>query len=177
MGNNYTVRVWAVLGSGSTGKSSVVGNLISQLGKGPGGTKWVPLRGGGYLQINARRQSLQEAKRTKERVVKDAIADARALQKKHQISIAYYNLLVAIRADDGVNGLPPADQYLSYFVDQGWTIESLVILDYNEKEHSKYHAFGAPTLEHYDTSKMVENNKKSEYHWLTGPVRNHLGWA
>jgi len=120
---------------------------------------------------------LQEAKRSKERVVKDALTDARALQKKQKVSIAFYNLLVAIRTDDGVNNFPPADKYLSHFVDQGWMIESLAILDYDERKHSKYHAFGAPTLEHYDTSKMVENNKKTEYHWLTGPVRNHFGWA
>jgi hypothetical protein len=169
-----SVRLWAVIGGPATGKSTVIGNLISQLGKGPVWPRWVPLRGGGYLQIYARRQSLQEAKRSPEKVVSDTKKTADKLQKSSGFSIGYLNLLLAIRTDK-INGLPPATEYLSYFVKSGWSLESLVILDYDETKHSQYYNFGAPTLEHYDTSKMVQD--KSQHHWLLGPVRNHFGWA
>lgn len=137
----------------------------------------MPLRGGGYLEIYARRQSLQEAKRTKEQVVEETQEEIRKVQARHGIAVSYFNMLLAIRTDTGINDLPAADEYLSHFVEQGWRIESLVILGEADRDHDKYHAFGAPTLEHYGTSDMVVDDKTSEYHWLTGPVRNHFGWA
>jgi hypothetical protein len=174
MGESFKVRVWAVLGEGATGKTAIIGNLISRLGRGPGGFRPVPLRGGGYLQIYARRQSLQEARRSPEQVVSDTLKVARDLQKKHAFSICYLNLLVAIRTDV-IRGLPPASYYLSHFVQSGWSLESLVILDYEVRKHFRYYAFGAPICEHYDASDMVRD--KAQHHWLLGPVRNHFGWA
>jgi hypothetical protein len=174
MPDSFKIRVWGVLGEASTGKTAIIGNLVSRLGRGPGGFRPVPLRGGGYLQIYARRQSLQEAKRSPEQVVRDTVKVARGLQRKHSISICYLNLLVAIRTD-AIHGLPPASAYLSYFVKSGWSLESLVILDYEERKHEKYYAFGAPICEHYFASEMVRNG--SQHHWLVGLVRNHFGWA
>lgn len=168
------VRLWAVIGEGATGKSTVIGNLVATLGKGPGGFRLVPLRGGGHLQINARRQSLQEAKRSPADVLKDTERTIKTLQKKRGFSIGYLNLLLAIRTDR-INGLPPASEYLSHFNKAGWSLESLVILGYDGKKHFQYYDFGAPTLEHPDSPEMVLD--RSQHHWLLGPVRNHFDWA
>jgi hypothetical protein len=174
MVGQFKVRVWAVLGDGSTGKSTVIGNLISQLGKGSGGFRIAPLRGGGFLELYARRQSLQEAKRSPEQVVKDTEGLVRRRQTKLGLSFSYLNLLAAIRTDQ-VNGLPNASHYLSHFVKSGWSLESVVILDFDERKHTQYYAFGAPVCEHPYASEWVQD--KSRHHWLMGPVRNHYGWA
>lgn len=175
MADSFKVRVWAVLGGGKTGKSTVIGNLTSRLGKGRGAVlSLVALRGGGYLQICARRQSLQEAGRSPEDVVRDAQRVARGLQKKEALSNCYLNLLIAIRID-ATRSLPPASDYLSHFIKSGWSLESLVILDFDAKKHSRYFTFGAPTYELYGASNMAQNNSKHQQ--LVGQVRNHFGWA
>jgi hypothetical protein len=175
MPEHFKVRVWAILGDGQTGKSTIIGHLISQLGMGSGGFRWVPLRGGGFLQVYARRQSLQEAKRSPDQVIKDTKLKGRSLEKSHHISINWLNLLVAIRTDT-TNRLPQADEYLSHFVRAGWTIESLVLLgEYDEQRYSMYSAFGVPICEIYDSKETARDKKK--HHWLVGPVRNHFGWA
>ena len=106
--------------------------------------------------------------------MKETRSQARSLDRKHGVSINWLNLLVAVRTDV-VNKLPPAHVYLSQFVKSGWTIESLVILGYDDRQHSLYHAFGAPTYELYDASGMAQ--RSLEPNWLAGRVRNHVGWA
>jgi len=168
------VRLWAIVGEGSSGKSTTIGSLISQLGRGSGGFREVLLRGGGYLRIYARRQSLQEAKRSPDTVIRETQVLVRDLEKRRGISIDSLNLLLAIRSDN-VNGLPRASKYLSHFVKAGWLIESLVVLDYEGKKHIPYYDFGAPLYELYESSELVRD--KSKHHWLVGQVRNHFGWA
>jgi hypothetical protein len=174
MPNTFKIRLWAVLGEGGTGKTSVIGNLISQYGRGPGGFRHVPLRGSGYLQIYARRQSLQEAKRSVQEVLRETKRVASRLETDEGLSIGYLNVLFAIRTDK-IRGLPPASEYLSEFVRAGWILESLAILNYNERKHGHYYSFGAPTLEVYDSIDIVR--QPARHHWLVGPVRNHFGWA
>jgi hypothetical protein len=174
MMNQFKVRVWAVIGEGSTGKSTVIGHLTSKLGRGPGGPQFMLLRGGGYLRVHARRQSLQEARITAQSIVRTFKARIANLQKNKGLSIGYANLLVAIRTDK-INGLPPATDYLSYFVTSGWDLESIVILDYDGRKHASYHEFGVPTLEVYNSSDWVQD--KLQHQILVGQVRNHFGWA
>jgi hypothetical protein len=144
-----------MLGDDQTGKSTIIGHLISQLGMGGGGFRWVPLRSGGFLQVYARRQSLQEAKRSPDQVIKDARLKGRNLDKSYGISINWLNLLVAIRTDT-TNKLPKADEYLSNFVSTGWIIESLVLLGkYDERRYPTYSAFGAPICEIYDSKELA----------------------
>lgn len=64
MADTFKIRLWAVLGEGSTGKSTVIGSLISQTGRGPSKFRDILLRGGGRLKVHVRRQSLQEANRS-----------------------------------------------------------------------------------------------------------------
>jgi hypothetical protein len=51
MADHFKIRVWAVIGDGDTGKSTVIGHLISQLGQGSGGLRQVLLRGGGIFRF------------------------------------------------------------------------------------------------------------------------------
>jgi len=121
--------------------------------------------------VYARRQSLQEARarRTPEQVVKELTTRGR-----HRGVTGWFNLLIAIRTDV-VGNLPRADVYLRHFVQTGWAIESLVILDYEERQHSLYYDFGAPICELYDASDMARDS--AQHNWLVGAVRNHFGWA
>jgi hypothetical protein len=168
------IRLWAIVGEGSTGKSTVIGNLISQLGRGSGGFRHVLLRGGGYLQVYARRQSLQEAKRSPDNVIRETQKLVRDLEKKRRISVGALNLLLAIRSDS-INRLPPASEYLSRFVQSGWKIESLVVLDYEGRKHHLYYDFGAALYELYDSAELLQD--KSQHQWVVGQVRNHFGWV
>jgi hypothetical protein len=174
MADTFKIRLWAILGEGSTGKSVTIGGLISQTGRGPGGFRYVLLRGGGGLELYARRRSLQEAKRSPEDVVRDTLELARTLQTRKKISIGYLNLLVAIRTDS-INGQPLAREYLSHFVRSGWSLESLIVLDYSESKHLLYFDFGAPVRRIVGASEMARD--RSQHHVLVGHARNHFGWA
>lgn len=174
MPDTFKVRLWCVLGEGSTGKSTVIGGLISQTGRGPGGFRYALLRGGGSIELYVRRQSLQEGKRAPQDVVRDTLRVARALESRKNISIGYLNLLLAIRTDS-INGLPRANEYLSHFVRSGWSLESLVVLNYSERKDRIYFDFGAPVRPLIDASTLVRD--RSQHHVLVGQVRNHFGWA
>jgi hypothetical protein len=168
------IRVWGILGESDSGKSTVIGHLISQLDKGPGGFRIVPLRGGGYMEVYARRQSLQEAKRAPGQVIEDTLALIQNEERKHRKAICFLNLLLAIRTDV-INRLPSAVDYLSEFVRAGWSVESLVVLGYEDKKHSRYYKFGTPICEAYSASEYAADLKQR--HLLLGQVRNHFGWA
>jgi hypothetical protein len=174
MADTFKIRLWAVLGEGSTGKSTIIGGLISQTGRGPGGFRYTLLRGGGSLELYVRRQSLQEGKRSPQEVVRDTLKVVRALQSRKKISIGYLNLLFAIRTD-AINGLPRASEYLSHFVRSGWSLESLIVLDYLERKDLLYLDFGAPVCPLIDASTLVRD--RSQHHMLVGQARNHFGWA
>ncbi|MGY3487492.1 hypothetical protein ACVW1C_005375 [Bradyrhizobium sp. USDA 4011] len=174
MADAFRVRLWAILGEGTTGKSTVIGGLISQTGRGPGGPRHILLRGGGTLELNARRQSLQEAKRSPEKVVRETLELARKLQRRKGISIGYLNLLLAIRTDS-INGLPRASDYLSHFVRSGWSLESLIVLDYLERRDALYFDFGAPLYPLVNAAKLARD--RSQHEMLVGRARNHFGWA
>jgi hypothetical protein len=107
-------------------------------------------------------------------VVRDALSAGRAIQRKRKIAINHLNLLLAIRTDS-MNGLPPAYEYLSHFAKQGWSLESLIILDYNERKHRLYFDFGAPVCSIVDAAEMVHD--RSQHQLLVGQARNHFGWA
>lgn len=167
------VRVWAILGESDAGKSTVIGHLVSQYGKGAGGLRVSPLRGGGDLRIYARRQSVQEAKRTPDDVIADTYKSAVKLQKKHGIVLANFNLLIALRTDV-TNRMPMGHAYLSRFIAEGWDLSSIVVLNYQDTLHAAYREFGAPFLGIEDNG-LIEN--KSMHNLLVSKVRNHFGWA
>lgn len=174
MVDGFKIRLWAVLGESSTGKSTIIGGLISQTGRGPGGFRYILLRGGGMLEVYARRQSLQEAQRSPQEVVLETLKVARKLQNRNKTSIGYLNLLLAIRTDS-INGLPDASEYLSHFVRSGWSLESLIVLNYAKRKHVLYFDFGAPVCPLIDASRMVSS--RLQHHIFVGEARNHFGWA
>jgi hypothetical protein len=165
------VRLWAVVGPANSGKSSTIGALAGFSGKGAGGQRDVLLRGGGFLQIHAYRQSVQEAGTTPEESASKALANAR--RKSNQAAIQQYNLLLALRSDS-IKGLPTAREYLSYYLSCGWEIVSLALLDM-AAEYDRYADIGAPTCE---VLKSIEYSTEERSRiWVFGQVRNHFGWA
>jgi hypothetical protein len=174
MPDHFRIRVWAVIGDGSTGKSTVTGGLVSQFGRGMTHPRRILLRGAGHLLVHARRQSLQEANVPPKKFISDMRRTARALEKRHGIILSDFNVLVAIRTDS-INRLPTAKGYLSDFVHDGWDVQSIVVLDYSERHHGSYYAFGAPLLAIRDASSLAQ--KSVDHQRLIGQVRNHFGWA
>lgn len=167
------IRLWGVLGRGNVGKSTTVGHLIGAFGPGKnglgprrGGVYDVLLRGGGSLQIEARRQSLQEGRKSPQKQVEifDRLLKRRAKSGHH---LATLNLLLALRTDL-TNNLPKADTYLSYFLKVGWHIESLALIAPSSAESVVYRRFGVSTC-CVDRSPGIG--------WMVGQVRNHFGWA
>jgi hypothetical protein len=170
------VRLWAILGADSVGKSTTVGHLIGDFGKGkgglrpgPGGMREVLLRGGGYLTVFGRRTSRQEAGESPDDVVKFVKQKASGFQKRAGIVTAYFNVLIALRTDK-LGQLPTAEDYLSHFVKQDWRIESLALLSPTSRDENLYHRFGAPTCYVYDSRAL-------KIAWMVGQIRNHFGWA
>jgi hypothetical protein len=170
------IRLWAVLGEASVGKSTTVGHLGGEFGKGEnglrrgrgGGVKEIPLRSDGYLQILSRRQSLQEAGKTPEQVAKEIEnASARLNQQNPTIESAFFNVLLAIRTDSP-RKMKKGEDYLSYFVKRGWLIESLAILSPKSRDEHIYRRFGAPTC-------YIEYSSGLDIIQMVGQVRNHFG--
>jgi hypothetical protein len=175
MAGTFKVRVWAIVGDRDAGKSTTISYLVSQFGRGQGGFRHVLLRSGGFLYVYARRMAWQEAKKQPSEVVQIVNRQAHNLMRAGRpASIGWINVLAALHFDPS-NGCPSGHEYLSYFADQGWTIESLVLMDYDESRHGFYHHFGVPTFELYDSAAMVR--QEAEHGWLVGKVRNHFGWA
>lgn len=174
MADQFQIRVWAVIGEGGSGKSTVTGGLVSQLGPGKTHPRRILLRGGGHRLVHARRQSLQEARISSRKFIDDMRKAAKILQRRHKLVLSDFNVLVAIRTDR-MNGFPPAKDYLSDFVRDGWSLESLAVLNYDERSHGVYYAFGAPTLAVRDSSVLA--SKPVNHQRLVGQVRNHFGWA
>ena len=171
----FSVHVWAIVGEGNSGKSISIGYLISLLGRGRADMRHVLLRGNGFLLLHVRKQSLQEANRTPQEVVNEIISRGRKLQKDaHLKNMGRLNVLLAIRSDR-INEFPAGDDYISYFNDVGWKMESIVLMDYDHTKHAKYHSFGVPTYELYNSSQFVR--KQVHHGWMVGQIRNHFGWA
>lgn len=173
------IRLWAVLGEGGVGKSTTVGHLMGHFGKGKngvtpgggGGPRDVLLRGGGYLTVVGRRQSLQEGNKTPEAALKIIVTQYdRDQRRSPAISSAYFNVLLALRTDRLSAGLPAAHHYLSYFISKGWQLESLAMLGPSLPEERPYKRFGVPTAYIYDPWDF-------EISQMVGMVRNHFGWA
>jgi hypothetical protein len=77
---------------------------------------------------------------------------------------------------DAANNCPTGHVYLSHFVNEGWLLESLVLMDFrHEDRRDFYHNFGAPTLDLAHSARMARNPHQHE--WMVGQVRNHFGWA
>lgn len=166
------VRVWAVIGPGNSGKSSTIGALISQTGRGPGGRRDILLRGGGWLVVNARRQSVQEANRDPGREMQRVEDEARTALRARG-TFAYHNVLLALRSDR-VNQLPLADEYLREFVQRGWELVSLVLLG-EPDQYERYAHFGVPIAHLPEAAEHTAEGLKRN--WVFGAVRNHFGWA
>lgn len=167
----YKVRLWAVIGEPKSGKSSTIGALMSQAGRGRGGRRDILLRGSGWLVVHCYRGSVQEANRSPERSVEQTLKTANILAR-HQ-PMAYFNVLLALRSDV-CNGLPKADHYLAHYIQAGWELQSLILLD-RMKEYDRYARFGAPTA-------IIDNStevllKQRQRNWVFGAARNHFGWA
>jgi hypothetical protein len=173
---SFKVRVWAILGDPGTGKSTTIRYLISQQTTGPGNIRDILLRGGGYLRLYASRRASQEARKSPEDVIKLIKEKGRRLTHgRPRLSICWLNVLMALRFD-AANGCPPGHQYLSTFVEHGWLLESLVLMNYRDQDRREfYHDFGAPTLDLLDSTRMARD--PSQHAWMVGQVRSHFGWA
>jgi hypothetical protein len=172
------VRIWAILGEQSVGKSTTIGHLIGDFGRGrgglrpaPGGLRQVLLRGGGYLTVYARRRSWSEARQTPDQVIRTIKQQNSQLENRPnpRINAGYFNVLMALRTDR-LGTFPIAADYLSRFVALGWTIESLALLSPEDRDVALYHRFGAPICYIYDSREI-------QIAWMVGQVRNHFGWA
>jgi hypothetical protein len=181
MADKFKVRVWAIIGEKGTGKSLTIGHLVSQTGLGPLGFRKTLLRGGGYLYLYARKQSLQEGKHSPQDFVDDVRKVARKIVRRGPHP-SWINVLVSMRFDSLGRGRPSGDTYLSCFVDQGWSIEALALLDQDSwvetreaERRMRYHEFGAPTIEIPRASDMAD--EPDQQAWLVSTIRNHFGWA
>jgi len=171
-----TIRLWAVLGEGGVGKSTTVGHLAGDFGRGPnglrrgrgGGLRQILLRGGGYLTIHPRRQSLQEAGKIPPQAVTEIGRESAKTQKSVRIKSEYFNVLLALRTDS-YRGMPRAFEYLSHFVNNGWQIESLVLLRQTDADENIYRRFGVPIC-------YIQSNELTILQMI-GHARNHFGWA
>ena len=172
------IRLWAVLGEGGVGKSTTIGHLAGDFGKGVnglrrgrgGGLREILLRGGGYLTIHPKRISLQEAGKTPQQSVKEIVSESARVRRSVKIQSGYFNVLLALRTDR-FRGRPRADDYLSHFVAQHWQIESLALLSPDRHDERVYRRFGAPTCYVYDS------NTELTILQMVGQARNHFGWA
>jgi hypothetical protein len=171
------IRIWGVLGAGGVGKSTTVGHLIGDFGKGkgglrpgPGGIRQILLRGGGHLTVFGRRSSWQEAKKTPQQVAQIVKRQCSQISTQNPaITIANFNILMALRTDKFRN-FPVATDYLSNFVKLGWHIESLALLSPSDTQARLYSRFGAPVC-------IVNDSLEIRFGWMVGQVRNHFGWA
>jgi hypothetical protein len=195
MTKNSKIRVWAILGGPNAGKGTIVRHLASHYEKVNGVIQLrrrrapdyanILLRGGGTLKVLVRVQSLQEGGITSKNFADDVVDKLRRLAAAQPaISLAWFNVLVTLRVDQVKNrkNCPPAHRYLSYFVDQGWIIESLVLLlpeSDNLNAVPLYTRFGAPIATIYDSQEHLLNQKHSplSVQSLVGHVRNHFDWA
>lgn len=189
MTDYFKIRVWAVIGEASTGKSSIVRNLASIkqtykprkdedtiLPGGSGHTSHIMLRGGGFIEMYASSQSLQEAGKSPSNFITKHLQKAR--EKQSQRIYQYYNILIALRAENGISKLPSADQYLIEFIKVNWEIQSLILLQGLESstaEFKKYAHFGAPLCEIENSTEFLQDEPKRN--WVFGQARNHFGWA
>jgi hypothetical protein len=172
------IRLWAILGDGSVGKSTTIGHLAGDFGKSfnglrrgrGGGLREILLRGGGYLTIHPRRVSLQEGGKSPKEAAKEIGRECARVERRANIQAAYFNVLLAIRTDR-FEEMPKADEYLSYFVGQGWQIESLVLLSPNGRDTDLYRHFGVPTCYVYGSTTDFSILQ------MVGQVKNHFGWA
>jgi hypothetical protein len=171
------IKLWVVAGNANSGKSMTIGHLMGNFGKGPDGLKSgttvgpreIPSRGGGYLNVFGRRQSLQEAKKTVADAIRIFESQARSESRKSPtIVLQSFNVLLALRTDR-INKLPPAYEYLTRFIDRGWQLERLAILSPTPADRAVYRRFGTPTcyLDKRDVDRLQ----------MIGRVRDHFGWA
>ena len=182
------IRFWGVLGRGSAGKSTVIGHLMSRFGAGLNGVDpnktamrgRVLLRGGGYLTFYLRRQSVQEANIGIKEIIDIVNSELERQQRESPtVTASYLNVLLALRLE-GINRLPTARRYLNHFVQQGWSIESLVLLNPVPAD-DYFHRFGAPILNVYRPdrpSRLPHSTARgAQIGTVVGHVRNHFGWA
>lgn len=132
------------------------------------------MRGGGYLTVLAFRRAMQEAEWTMEYAVKRILGKAHDLQNERPtISMNWVNVLLALRlhaSDVDPQAYPAAHKYLSYFVQQGWQLQSLVMMSADSQMEYHYHRFGAPIYYNYWST-------SAEIAQMVGQVRNDFGWA
>jgi 5-methylcytosine-specific restriction endonuclease McrA len=86
-----------------------------------------------------------------------------------KINPGYINVLFALRTDK-YRRRPTADQYLSYFVAQGWKIRSLALLSPTSNDEHLYSRFGAPVY-------YLPDSREMEISRMVGQIRNHFAWA
>jgi hypothetical protein len=177
-GEMAKIRMWAVIGAKGVGKSVTIGHLMGEFGRGENGlkppsnsgVKEIPLRGGGYLDVLGRRQSLQEAgKPPQEFATRIEAMSRRNDQSNPNIVSQYFNILFALRSDRK-NNLPLAEEYLSYLLKRSWHLEKIVLLSPGSREERVFRRFGVPICYIYESNDRDVSD-------LVGQVRNHFGWA
>ncbi|MFD2263319.1 hypothetical protein ACFSM5_10505 [Lacibacterium aquatile] len=197
-GTSPRIRVWAVVGRPSSGKSTIIGHLTSLYGAGNNGLDphaggegadrfhSVSLPGGGHMSVYCLRRSWQEADMQPVDVVATVkkAADELANQKP-PIVLSYFNVLMALEMDaypDPQHGpFGKAHEYLSYFARVGWSIEKLVLLS-PEAKHQHYERFGAPVLCLYNKDRDPDllprpEGRAKEIGRSLAAVRSHFGWS
>jgi energy-coupling factor transporter ATP-binding protein EcfA2 len=197
VGHMPRVRLWAVVGRPSSGKSTLIGHLTSLFGPGTSGVDpqadgasdrfhQVTLQGGGLMRLYCLRRSWQEADMQPEEVVTtitEAAADLAA--QKPPIALSYFNVLMSLELDsypDPVRGpFGKAHEYLSHFAQVGWSLEKLVLLS-PEPQHAHYERYGAPVLYLYNKERDPSvlprpGHRAQEIGWSLSAVRNHFGWV
>ena len=166
------VRVWGVIGPQNAGKSSTIGALVSQQGRGAGGARDVLLRGGGWFRLYAFRQSVQERGDSVERCIERFNALRGGASRGS--NVGYLNLLIALRSDS-ISGLPEGDEYLLEFLKHGWEIASLALLGTGDALYERYGRLGVPTCAIDNAVDLAADSLHRN--WLFGQVRNHFGWS
>lgn len=174
MAGNYKVRLWAIVGESEVGKSPTIRSLIScptSTSIRPPSTSQVLLRDGGYLDIFAKVQAVQEARWTTADAVREVKTYASKIEgKSPPISAGFINVLFALRFHPIVDlktTYPGAHDYLSAFVDAGWELQRIVLMA-PEESYDDLSRFGASTCWIDDSRNAAEAN---------GRIRNHFGWA
>lgn len=172
-GRIVQVRLWTIIGEANTGKSTTVKELAGLPATGAATFKYVPLSGGGLLNIYAKRMAWQENKKTPEQSVEEIKDKCGRLVGPKRHKPFYINVLSVLRFEaithpDGTV-CPSAYEYLRHWADAGWSIESLVLLSPGIGARDSYGTLGVPFVEVDSAALAIPD--------MVDRVRAHFGWV
>jgi hypothetical protein len=174
------LSVWAIVGESNSGKSTMIGHLTGQFGAKRNGLSGgrsdgfskILLRSNAYMTIWTRRMALQEAGLSPEKAFAEISKKFNSSKRPSDCT----SILIALR-DQQHSGLADGDEYLNYFSNQGWNINSFVLMHSVEKA-DRYLSLGVPsyTFISTDSTPDVELSSRPISHRV-GQIRNHFAWA